>query len=162
MAAIHISCPLSISEEDLQKVSVRVNDYQHWWTRWERSEPKDYKDSWIEKADAVLFILPNFHWSYKFDDLPHGQQLELKRATDYYNKPLFIAYKVSSTKELKIYSAEYKDRTISGIAGTSDLIKEFTRGSKPEVKSFQDVITTKIEVLKEVLVTDIRLLLMKR
>lgn len=175
MAKIHISCPLSVSEEDLDKVSCMMNGYYHMWTRWERCDPKVYKESWIQDADAVLFILPSFKWFSLLRELPTGVAEELRLAVSL-KKKLFIAYKLASTKELRIYKAQFLNGEISGIADTCHVIKTFEKSSEFINKVYPTCSTSKIELIQDILdssgslckvgdvirTTDIRLLLMKR
>lgn len=61
-----------------------------------------YESSLLTGSDIAVFIINDFNWGIKVEDIP-----------------IYIAYKRKTDKVLSIYKSEYDGKTLVGIAGTS-------------------------------------------
>ena len=95
-----------------------------------RTEP--YDASKMQKADAVVFALPNLTWKIHMDYLTSGVLSELMWCINS-KKPLYMLYK--SAVGLAIYKAVItEDLEICGVSGSGNTI--FTVG---KLKSYTDL-----------------------
>lgn len=128
---IYISCPYSFPE-GLDKVwkylsfnvtgSIACN---------KKGETYDF--SLLEQADCVVFVLDNFKWQEKLENISRGMLSELIHCLNN-KKSFYIAYR--STDGLNIYGAQITpDLVFSGIAGTKgDIFK--LQDSEPVLQTF--------------------------
>lgn len=160
MAHIYISCALSVSELHLYKVQTAINDLGHWWSCWDRKEPRKYDNGWLDTADAVVFVLPNNAWQMSYMDMPIGLVSELNRCR-YQGKKMFLAYETSSSpKQIRFYEiADRPDKGIKGRVATSHVFTSGRFARKPD----KDIVVQNIQPIdNQSFAGDIRLLLRKR
>lgn len=113
--SIYISCPWSFSD-GLEKVLKYLSNYEVDSITYNKKET-DYDFSLLERANCVVFVLENFKWQERLENISRGMLTELVWCLNN-RKPIFVAYR--SADGLKIYSAEITDTLIfQGIARTS-------------------------------------------
>lgn len=112
---VYISCPWNFSS-GLDRVAKYLSNHD---VEVSFCSKKDtYQSSKIEQADYVVFILEDFKWQEKLENISKGMLSELIWCLNN-RKPFFLAY--VSTVGLAIYSAEIGgDLVLRGVAGTSD------------------------------------------
>lgn len=112
---VYISCPWSFSS-GLDRVAKYLSS--HGVEVSFCSKKDTYQFSKIEQADYVVFVLEDFKWQEKLENISKGMLSELIWCLNN-RKPFFLAY--VSTVGLAIYSAEIGgDLVLRGVAGTSD------------------------------------------
>lgn len=145
--SIYVSCPWSFSD-GLEKVLKYLSNYEIDSVTYNKKET-DYDFSLLEKADCVIFVLENFKWQERLENISRGMLTELVWCLNN-RKPIFIAYR--SANGLKIYSAEITDTLVfQGIARTSGSIFQILKMSLsdfgtlivPNNSIFQGTIKTK-------------------
>lgn len=77
-----------------------------------------YESSLLTDSDIAVFIINEFDWETKVEDMTRGTKNELETCIKK-NIPVYIAYKRKTDKVLSIYKSEYDGKTLVGIAGTS-------------------------------------------
>lgn len=77
-----------------------------------------YESSLLTGSDIAVFIINDFNWGIKVEDMTRGTKKELETCHKKYI-PIYIAYKRKTDKVLSIYKSEYDGKTFVGIAGTS-------------------------------------------
>lgn len=124
---VYISCPWSFSS-GLDRVAKYLNNHD---VEVSFCSKKDtYQFSKIEQADYVIFVLENFKWQEKLENISKGMLSELIWCLNN-KKSFFLAY-VSATG-LAIYGAKIdEDFVLRGVAGTGDnlfkIINNLPRG----------------------------------
>lgn len=147
MANAYISCPMTVSQSDLDKVLRLVQSYGVTPRYWVKGTPydNDFFRKTIVNADAFIVILPNIAWKCEGNKMTSGSRRELSLAIAL-RKSIYLAYQGIST-EMKIYSADVDAKvfyqgdnatetfitSISGIASTRFNFKELV-GDKNRVK----------------------------
>ena len=126
-AKVYIAAPVALSWGTVSKFRNKLSSAHVDIKLWERDGR--YCDSWLDNADAVIFLLPDLSWGTKHNDLPIGLKRELSRAYAQ-NKKIFIGYETQSG-DLNFYEADVilgtsNDR-ISGVAGTTASLKNHLR-----------------------------------
>jgi len=130
-AKVYIAAPVALSWGTVSKFRNKLSSAHIDVKLWERDGR--YEDSWLNNADAVIFLLPDLSWGTKYNDLPIGLKRELSRAYAM-NKKIFIGYE-TQMKDLNFYETDVilgfnpgtsNDR-ISGIAGTTDSLKKYLK-----------------------------------
>ena len=112
---VYISCPWSFSS-GLDRVAKYLSNHG---VEVSFCNKKDtYQFSKIEQADYVVFVLEDFRWQEKLENISGGMLSELIWCLNN-KKSFFLAY--VSTTGLAIYSAEIgEDLILRGIAGTGN------------------------------------------
>lgn len=77
-----------------------------------------YESSLLTGSDIAVFVINDFNWGIKVEDMTRGTKNELETCIKK-NIPVYIAYKRKTDKVLSIYKSEYDGKTLVGIAGTS-------------------------------------------
>lgn len=77
-----------------------------------------YESSLLTDSDIAVFIINEFDWGTKVEDMTRGTKKELETCHKK-DIPIYIAYKRKTDKVLSIYKSEYDGKTLVGIAGTS-------------------------------------------
>lgn len=114
-----MSVPLSLPWNKVQLFKRRFREDLFDVTLWNRN---DYHPEYYRNSPSVVFLLPDFEWSYNIDELPIGVKRELREAI-HDGKKIYLGY-ITSAGDYKIYKAvvdEYAE-TISGIKGSADSI----------------------------------------
>lgn len=133
--SIYVSCPWSFSD-GLEKVIKYLSNYEIDSITYNK-KGVDYDFSLLEKVDYVIFVLENFKWQEKLENISRGMLSELVWCLNN-RKPIFIAYR--SADGLKIYSAEITDTLVfQGIARTSGNIFKILKVS-PSLSTFGTLI----------------------
>lgn len=110
---VYISCPWSFSS-GLDRVAKYLSS--HGVEVSFCSKKDTYQFSKIEQADYVVFVLENFRWQERLEDISRGMLSELIWCLNN-RKPFFLAY--VSTVGLAIYGARIdEDLVLRGVAGT--------------------------------------------
>lgn len=78
----------------------------------------EYESSLLTGSDIAVFVINDFNWGIKVEDMTRGTKNELETCIKK-NIPVYIAYKRKTDKVLSIYKSEYDGKTLVGIAGTS-------------------------------------------
>lgn len=114
---IYIICPLSIPTPILSAIANKVRTKKNVEvTHYDRG--KIYSSENIEKADAVVIILPSAVFKCSMSILPAGSHKELQYAIDA-KKPIYLGYQ--SLAGPNIYEFNYSNPDcIQGIAGTTN------------------------------------------
>jgi hypothetical protein len=118
MKKVYISCPVSISQNQLKDIRLAacknntINAYY-----WQRNGSKSYSTDLVTTADAVVIVHPNN--SFKFDklSLPVGVLKEYNLAVKF-NKPIYLAYQ--SSYGWNMYEIEDLLGRIEARSGTSN------------------------------------------
>ena len=71
-----------------------------------------YESSLLTGSDIAVFVINDFNWGIKVEDMTRGTKKELETCHKK-NIPIYIAYKRKTDK------SEYDGNTLVGIAGTS-------------------------------------------
>ena len=126
-AKVYIAAPVALNWGTVSKFRNKLSSAHIDVKLWERDGR--YEDSWLNTADAVIFLLPDLSWGTKYNDLPIGLKRELSRAYAM-NKKIFIGYE-TQMKDFNFYETDIvlgtsNDR-ISGIAGTTDSLKKYLK-----------------------------------
>lgn len=112
---VYISCPWGFSS-GLDRVAKYLSNHDIEVSFCSKKDT--YQFSKIEQADYVVFVLEDFKWQEKLENISKGMLSELIWCLNN-RKPFFLAY--VSTVGLAIYSAEIGgDLVLRGVAGTSD------------------------------------------
>lgn len=92
MRSIYISCPISISQNYLDQIYHKLNDFGSLINPyyWERDSKYD-KDN-IKVCDAIVIVHPNNAFKYDINSLPVGIQKEINKALDL-DKKVFGVYR---------------------------------------------------------------------
>lgn len=77
-----------------------------------------YESSLLTGSDIAVFVINDFNWGIKVEDMTRGTKNELETCIKK-NIPVYIAYKRKTDKVLSIYKSEYDKKTLVGIGGTS-------------------------------------------
>lgn len=77
-----------------------------------------YESSLLTGSDIAVFIINDFNWGIKVEDMTRGTKKELETCIKK-KIPVYVAYKRKTDKVLSIYKSEYDGKTLVGIAGTS-------------------------------------------
>ena len=77
-----------------------------------------YESSLLTGSDIAVFIINDFNWGIKVEDMTRGTEKELETCIKK-NIPVYIAYKRKTDKVLSIYKSEYDKKTLVGIGGTA-------------------------------------------
>lgn len=135
MKNVYVSCPMSVSQEDLTKVCKLILSYGVTPTHWNKDSVYDEKftEKIIAKSDAFVVILTGFGWYSEILKMTSGSRKELLTAIKY-SKPIFIVYQKFAVKELGIYAADTSNVTtsISGISGTGHTFQDMAKDNKEE------------------------------
>lgn len=75
-----------------------------------------YEGSLLTNSDIAVFIINDFNWGIKVEDMTRGTKKELETCHKK-NIPVYIAYKRKTDKVLSIYKSEYDGKTLVGTAG---------------------------------------------
>lgn len=78
----------------------------------------EYESSLLTGSDIAVFVINDFNWGIKVEDMTRGTKKELETCHKK-DIPIYIAYKRKIDKVLSIYKSEYDGKTLVGIAGTS-------------------------------------------
>ena len=78
----------------------------------------EYESSLLTGSDIAVFVINDFNWGIKVEDMTRGTKKELETCIKK-KIPVYIAYKRKTDKVLSIYKSEYDGKTLVGIAGTS-------------------------------------------
>lgn len=126
-AKVYIAAPADLSWGTVSKFRDKLSSAHIDVKLWERDGK--YCDSWLNNADAVIFLLPKLSWGTEYNDLPIGLKRELSRAYAM-NKKIFIGYETLS-RNLNFYEADVilgtSNDSISGRSGTSSSLKNHLR-----------------------------------
>jgi len=127
---IYISCPVAVKQSTFDEYIDLINDHVGLSARyWARGEV--YSQSYFDKSDAFVFILPDNKFKAANYELPIGLKRELARAYEL-GKKIFIGYQIKSG-DYAFYSARTNGHYIEGVPGTTHEI----------YKLAEDVLTTK-------------------
>lgn len=123
---IYVSCPHSFSE-GLDKVLKYLSYYVVGSIAYNK-KGETYDFSLLEQADCVIFILDNFKWQEKLENISRGMLSELVYCLNH-KKSFYLAYR--SADGINIYGAQITpDLVFSGIAGTKgDIFKIYDSAS---------------------------------
>lgn len=77
-----------------------------------------YESSLLTGSDIAVFIINDFNWGIKVEDMTRGTKKELETCIKK-KIPVYVAYKRKTDKVLSIYKSEYDETTLIGVAGTS-------------------------------------------
>ena len=137
-AKVYIAAPVALSWGTVSKFRNKLSSAHIDVKLWERDGR--YEDSWLNNADAVIFLLPDLSWGTKYNDLPIGLKRELSRAYAM-NKKIFIGYE-TQMKDLNFYETDVRLGTsndrISGIAGTTDSLKKYLKSINTIVELYEN------------------------
>lgn len=114
---IYVSCPHSFSD-GLDRVVKYLCLHSSFTSGSVTCNKKGeaYDFSLLEQADCVVFVLDNFKWQEKLENISRGMLSELVHCLNH-KKSFYLAYR--STDGLNIYGAQITpDLVFSGIAGT--------------------------------------------
>lgn len=112
----YISCPVSVEENTLIRCAREVVSQGSEPRYWERGRP--YSDEDLKTSNAFVLILPNNQFEARITNLPSGCKKELMQA-HMLGIPIYLAYQLKTTKEIKIFDTTLTDLTIKGVQGTS-------------------------------------------
>lgn len=165
--SIYISCPIAEPKTVLLQfynAICAINPGKTKTQYWNRLENYHYKEA-IDKCNAFVLILPNNSSNCPVNNLPPGCVRELNQAVAQ-GRPLYIGYKTTQG-EYNTYKAEIIGNNITGMAGTSDFLKDAVQAFDNEPLDVEAVVNTPSvsEVHIPVSVSlhrDVRLLFKKR
>lgn len=149
----YISCPLSVSEGDLEKVIQKTKEFNldrvYYYKKGTAYDTEAY-DRIIQSHDAFILVLPNFAWAMDYDKMTSGCRRELKIARDAKRK-MYLAYKTTSGL-VNIYVMEIEHffhtdadkklviKAVKGLSSTSmNFAQEVTEGNRHQ-KEFAETL----------------------
>lgn len=111
---IYVSCPHSFSE-GLDKVLKYLSYYDVDSVTCNR-KGESYDFSLLERADCVIFVIDDFKWQEKLENISRGMLHELVYCLNH-KKSFYLAYQAADG--MNIYGAQITpDLVFSGIVGT--------------------------------------------
>ena len=130
---VYVSAPVKTPSDKVQEVLNLFTKRGIEVTAWR--EGMTYYNYFLNNADAVVFILPEFSWRSEIYSLPNGVKNEVKRAVEQ-RKLIYIAYIPTQINKgvMNIYEAEITNGFIQGKPGTGNSIF-----SQPKTLSPEDV-----------------------
>ena len=115
---VYISVPITNDWDTVTSFGRKLKNEGFEVSVWDRKSRYDQRE--FDKAEAVVFLLPNNKFNAEQRELPSGLINELSRAYAS-NKKIYVGY-VTSSGEYNIYNSETDGRYIQAMSGTANKI----------------------------------------
>jgi hypothetical protein len=132
LSKIYISVPITNDWDTVTSFKRRLVDEGFEVSVWDRKSRYDQRE--FDKAEAVLFLLPNNKFKATQRELPSGLINELSRAYAS-NKKIYVGY-VTSSGEYNIYNSETDGRYIHALSGSANNLFDLNRQYRAAEKIF--------------------------